>query len=58
MPIYLKFIISVMVAMVAWAAYSYGVKGGIVIPILAAMMICAVWLFPEARRLPGEGKNR
>ena len=56
MPVYLKFVISVMVAIVAWAAYSSGVKGGIVIPILAAMMIVAVWLFPEARRLPGEEK--
>ncbi len=45
-----------MVAVVAWAAYSFGVKGGIVIPILAAMMIFAVWLFPEARRSPDEEK--
>jgi len=26
----------------------------LVIPVLAAMMIIAVWLFPETRRLPGE----
>jgi len=56
MPAYLKFIISVMVAMVAWAAYTFGVKGGMVIPVLAAMMIIAVWLFPETRRLPGDDK--
>lgn len=54
MPSHLKFIISVVVALVAWAAYSFGVKGGMVIPVLAVMMIVAVWLFPETRRLPGD----
>ena len=54
MPAYLKIIISVMVALVAWAAHHFGVEGGMVIAVLAAMMIIAVWLFPETRRLPGE----
>jgi integral membrane sensor domain MASE1 len=57
MPAYLKLIISVIVASVAWAAFSFGVKGGIVIPILAVMMIIAVWLFPETKRLPENDKN-
>ena len=42
---------------VAWAAFTFGVKGGIVIPILAVMMIIAVWLFPETKRLPENDKN-
>ena len=54
MPVYLKIIISVLVALVAWAAHHFGVEGGLVLPVLAAMMIIAVWLFPETRRLPGE----
>ena len=54
MPVYLKIIISVLVALVGWAAHHFGVEGGLVIPVLAAMMIIAVWLFPETRRLPGE----
>ena len=54
MPAYLKIIISVSVGLVAWAAHNSGVEGGMVIPVLAAMMIIAVWLFPETRRLPGE----
>ena len=54
MPAYLKIIISVMVALVAWAAHHFGVEGGMAVPVLAAMMIIAVWLFPETRRLPGE----
>lgn len=57
MPAYLKLIVSAMVALVAWAAHSFGVEGGMVIPVLAAMMIVAVWLFPETRRLPGEEKK-
>ena len=57
MPAYLKLIISVIVAGVAWAAFSFGVKGGMVIPILAVMMIIAVWLFPETKRLPENDKN-
>lgn len=52
MPNNLKFIISVVVALVAGAAYAYGVKGGLVIPILGAMMISGIWLFPETRRMP------
>ena len=56
MTAYLKLVISVMVGLVAWAAYSFGVQGGVVIPILGAMMIIAVWLFPETRRLPGDRK--
>ena len=52
MPAYLKFIISILVALVAWAAYNFGVKGGVMVPLLAVMMIVAVWLFPETRRLP------
>ena len=56
MPAYLKLVISVMVGLVAWAAYYFGVQGGMVIPILGAMMIIAVWLFPETRRLPGDRK--
>ena len=54
MPAYLKIVISVLVALVAGAAHHFGVEGGMVIPVLAAMMIVAVWLFPETRRLPGE----
>jgi len=54
MPASLKTVISMMVGLVAWAAYSFGVKGGMVIPILGVMMIIAVWMFPETRRLPGE----
>ena len=54
MPTYLKFIISVMVATVAGLALTFNVKGGMVLPVLAAMMIIAVWLFPETRRLPGD----
>ena len=54
MPAYLKLVISVMVGLVAWAAYSFGVRGGMVIPVLGAMMIIAVWMFPETRRLPGD----
>ena len=54
MPVYLKIIISVLVALVAGAAHHFGVEGGLVIPVLAAMMIIAVWVFPETRRLPGE----
>ncbi len=52
MPNNLKFIISVVVALVAGAAYAYGVKGELVIPILGAMMIFGIWLFPETRRDP------
>ncbi len=52
MPNNLKFIISVVVALVAGAAYAFGVKGGLVIPILGAMMIFGIWLFPETRREP------
>jgi integral membrane sensor domain MASE1 len=54
MPAYLKLVISVMVGLFAWAAYSFGVRGGMVIPVLGAMMIIAVWMFPETRRLPGD----
>jgi len=54
MPTYLKFIISVLVAIVAGLAHTFGVKGGMVLPVLAAMMVIAVWLFPETRRLPGD----
>ena len=54
MPAYLKIIISVLVALVAWTAYHFDVQGGMVIPVLSAMMIIAVWLFPETRHLPGE----
>tara|TARA_B100000676_G_C18090099_1_gene858841 strand:+ start:3354 stop:3527 length:174 start_codon:yes stop_codon:yes gene_type:complete len=57
MPAYLKFIISAIVATVAWAAFSFGVKGGIIIPILAGMMIIAVWLFPETKRLRDDNNN-
>ena len=57
MPVDLKIIISVLVALVAWAAHHFGVEGGLVILVLAAMMIIAVWLFPETRRLPGEGNG-
>tara|TARA_A100001037_G_C15069467_1_gene598705 strand:- start:571 stop:744 length:174 start_codon:yes stop_codon:yes gene_type:complete len=57
MPAYLKLIISAIVATVAWAAFSFGVKGGIIIPILAVMMIIAVWLFPETKRLRDDNNN-
>ena len=53
MPTYLKFIISVLVAIVAGLLIPLALRG-IVLPVLAAMMIIAVWLFPETRRLPGD----
>jgi len=56
MPAHLKLVISVLVAVVAWAAFTFGVGGGLAIPVLAVMMIVAVWLFPETRRQPGEKK--
>ncbi|MFP6756669.1 MAG: hypothetical protein VCC99_00400 [Alphaproteobacteria bacterium] len=52
MPNNLKFILSVVAALVAGAAYAYGVKGGLVILVLGAMMILGIWLFPETRREP------
>ncbi len=52
MPNNLRFILSAVVALVAGAAYAFGVKGGLMIPILGAMMIFGIWLFPETRREP------
>ena len=57
MPAYLKFVVSILVAFVAATAMFFEVKGGFIIPLLGAMMIGAVWLFPETRRPTKENKK-
>jgi len=57
MPGYLKLIISVLVVLVAGGLLLFGeAKDGRgiewVVPLLGLFMILAIWLFPEARKLP------
>jgi len=57
MPAYLKLVISLLVVAVAAALLFLGQAGGEgtlrwVVPGLALFMILAIWLFPEAKKLP------
>ena len=59
MPAYLKFIISVLVVLVAGGLLELGgaeANSALnwVVPSLAVFMILAIWLFPEAKKLPPE----
>lgn len=61
MPAYLKLIISVLVVAVAAALLWFqegGQSGALswVVPGLAIFMILAIWLFPEAKKLPPQRK--
>ena len=48
MPAYLKLIISALVAGTGGAAYYAGIEAREAALLLAAAMIVAIWLFPEA----------
>ena len=57
MPAYLKLIISLLVAAVAGGLLWFGpgsADGALrwIVPGLAIFMILAIWLFPEAKKLP------
>ena len=49
MPNYLKIIICLIVAAVAGLVYAVGINAREVVLGIAALMIVAIWLFPEAR---------
>ena len=49
MPTYLKIIICLIVAAVAALVYVVGINAREVVLGIAALMIVAIWLFPEAR---------
>ncbi len=56
MPTYLKIIICLIVAAVAALVYVVGINAREVVLGIAALMIVAIWLFPEARG--GKGSTR
>lgn len=61
MPAYLKLVISLLVVAVAAALLHFGQAGESgtlrwVVPGLALFMILAIWLFPEAKKLPPQRK--
>lgn len=49
MPTYLKIIICLIVAVVAGLVYYIGINAREVVLGVAALMIIAIWMFPEAR---------
>ena len=49
MPVYLKTIICLIVAVVAGLVYYKGIAAREVALGIAALMIIAIWMFPEAR---------
>ena len=53
MPVYLKTIISLIVAATAAIAYYAGLDARAVVTGVAALMIVSIWLFPEARSRKG-----
>lgn len=57
MPTYLKLIISLLVLLLGWGLLEFGDTESDslliwIVPTLALIMILAIWLFPEARKLP------
>lgn len=57
MPAYLKLIISLLVLLLGWGLLEFGDTESDslliwIVSTLALIMILAIWLFPEARKLP------